>query len=61
MSIINHYKAVNDLIHNEPELEDYDAPVKIEVEGQEYTVTGVQLETNPETNEQVVWLKTVQE
>ncbi len=61
MSIFKHYKAINEIIHGD-DLEDYDAPVKIILEdGTELMVTDVTLETNDETNEQIVWLKGVSE
>jgi hypothetical protein len=59
MSIFKHYKAINELVHGD-DLEDYDAPVKIILpDGTEVAVTDVELETNPETDEQIVWLKGV--
>lgn len=41
---------------------DFDAPVKIELEdGTELTVTHIEVLTNADTDEQVVWLKVVEE
>lgn len=61
MSIFQHYKEINNLIHGD-DLEDYDAPVKVELaDGRELIVTSVALETNSDTDEQVVWLKAVEE
>lgn len=41
---------------------DFDAPVKIELpDGTELTVTHLEVETNIETDEQVAWLKVVEE
>lgn len=62
MTIFQLYKFVHDLIHNNDDLEDYDAPVKIELEdGRELLVTDFELITNPETEEQGVWLKATEE
>ena len=62
MSIFQHYKAVHDLIHNDDDLEDLDAPVKVILDdGRELLVNGLELETNTDTGEQVVWLKAVEE
>lgn len=53
------YKGANELVHAE-DTPDLEAPVKfLTTSGDEFLVTEMALETNPETNEQVVWLSGV--
>jgi hypothetical protein len=63
MSIFKHYKAVNELVMGpDSDLIDLDAPVKIELtDGTELVITDIEMVTNPETDEQVVWLKAVED
>jgi len=61
MSLFHHFREVNEVFHSD-ELETPDIPVKIELEdGREMAVTGVELITNPETDEQVLWLSVVED
>jgi hypothetical protein len=61
MSIFHLYKEANELVHGD-DLDNLDAPVKVITEdGRELFVTSLELETNPETGEQVVWAKAVEE
>lgn len=53
------YKAASELVHAE-DTPDLEAPVKVALQdGTEFAVTGLHLELNPETEEQVVWLDVV--
>lgn len=58
MSLFSVSKEISDLIHDGET--DYDAPVKVLVEGIEYVVTDVNYEMNISTGEATVWL-TVEE
>lgn len=52
-------RQISELIHDEAT--DFDAPVKIAIEGKEYVVTDVELTVNEEDDTQVVWLAVVEE
>lgn len=59
MSLFTISKEISDLIHDGET--DYDAPVKVLIEGREYTVTDVSYEVNLTDGEATVWLSTVEE
>lgn len=53
------YKAANELVHSD-DTPDLEAPVKfITQSGDEFLITTLKQETNPETNETVIWLEGV--
>jgi hypothetical protein len=57
MSLFHHFRAVSEIFHDD-DLDTPDVPVKIELEdGRELVVTDAELQTNPETGEQIVWLE----
>lgn len=57
MSLFHVFRDINEIFHSD-DLDKPDIPVKIELEdGRELVVTNVELVTNPETDEQIVWLE----
>lgn len=59
MSLFSVSKQISDLIHDANT--DYDAPIKVQIEGKEYVVTDIELEVNLEDDSQVVWAAVVEE
>ena len=58
-NLLNISRQISELIHDEAT--DFDAPVKVLINGVEYVVTDVELEVNETDDTQVVWLSVVEE